>query len=106
MKRWFNKQLKTMLGVIPEIGAPLPASFPPLTDYDDPMASAMTPVLSGYWDEGGKVTRAKLGLDPEKWEVHDPHLHQTDPRCIAEVLPRDQHPHDEAAQRGSTRPSH
>lgn len=76
LKRWFGKQLKEILGSLPEIGEPIPASFPPLSDYNNPMESAMTPILSGYWDEAGQVTRAKLGLDPADWEVHDPHLHQ------------------------------
>ncbi len=77
LKRWFAKQAKEILGTLPTIGAPMPAAFPPLTDYDDPMASAMTPIISAYWDEAGQVTRARLGLDPAAWEVHDPHLHQT-----------------------------
>ena len=77
LKRWFGRQLQTILGSVPDIGAPLPAAFPSLADYDDPMASAMTPLISGYWDEGGKVTRARLGLDPLDWRVHDPHLHDT-----------------------------
>jgi HK97 family phage portal protein len=77
LKKWFQKQLRETLGTLPAIGEPMPASFPALTDYNDPMASAMTPLISGYWDESGKVTRGKLGLDPADWEVHDPHLHQT-----------------------------
>jgi hypothetical protein len=75
MKRWFKRQAKTILGTIPTIGAPLPDKFPSLSDYNDPMASAMTPVISAYWDEAGQTTRARLGLDPDAWEVHDPHLH-------------------------------
>ena len=42
LKGWFAKQAKEILGTVPAIGEPMPASFPPLTDYDDPMASAMT----------------------------------------------------------------
>jgi Phage Mu protein F like protein len=75
MKRWYRRQMKTILGTLPTIGAPLPDRFLPLSNYNDPMASAMTPILSSYWDEAGKETRARLGLDPEAWEVHDPHLH-------------------------------
>ena len=63
------------IGQIPTIGAPLPDSFKPLADYTDPMASAMTPLISSYWDEAGKTTRGRLGLDPDEWRVHDPHLH-------------------------------
>jgi hypothetical protein len=76
IKQFAHRQLKKILGTIPEIGAPLPASFPSLTDWNDPMASAMTPIISAYWDVAGKTTRARLGLDPDAWEVHDPHLHQ------------------------------
>lgn len=75
-KRFAKRQLKKILASVPEIGAPLPARFPSLTDWTDPMASAMTPLVSLYWDEGGQTTRARLGLDPDQWEVHDPHLHQ------------------------------
>lgn len=77
MKRFARRQLRKILGTIPEIGAPLPAQFPLLApDWSDPMASAMTPIIGAYWDEAGKTTRARLGLDPEDWEVHDPHLHR------------------------------
>jgi hypothetical protein len=53
----------------------VPHDFPALADYADPMASAMTPLISAYWDEAGKVTRERLGLDPDEWRVVDPHLH-------------------------------
>jgi Phage Mu protein F like protein len=76
MKRFAKRQLKKILGTIPEIGAPIPDHFPSLTDWNAPMASAMTPLVSLYWDEGGRTTRARLGLDPDEWEVHDPHLHE------------------------------
>lgn len=76
IKEFGKRQLKKILGTIPEIGAPLPHSFPPLTDWDDPMASAMTPLISAYWDEAGQTTRARLGLDPDAWEVHDPYLYK------------------------------
>lgn len=75
-KRFARRQLKKILGALPEIGAPLPDRFPPLTDWTRPMASAMTPLIGMYWDEAGKTTRARLGLDPDAWEVHDPHLHE------------------------------
>ena len=74
-KRFARRQLRKILGALPAIGAPLPAAFPPLADWTNPMASAMTPIIGAYWDEAGKTTRARLGLDPDAWEVHDPHLH-------------------------------
>jgi hypothetical protein len=73
MQGWFGRQMDTILGHLPTIGAPLPATFPSLANYDDPMASAMTPILSLYWDEAGQVTRGKLGLDPDEWSVVDVH---------------------------------
>ena len=81
LKRFADLQAAQVLGTIPEIGVPIPASFPSLTDYNDPMASAMTPIISSYWDWGGKTTLAKLGLDPDVWRVVDPNLH----RKIAEA---------------------
>ena len=71
--KWFRAQLQAMLGTTPTIGAPLPTHFPPLADYDDPMASAMTPILSMYWDAGGKQVLERIGLDPGAWQVVDPH---------------------------------
>jgi Phage Mu protein F like protein len=75
-KRFAKRQLKQTLSSLPAIGAPLPVRFKPLADWNDPMASAMTPLVGLYWDEAGQTTRARLGLDPEQWEVHDPKLHQ------------------------------
>jgi hypothetical protein len=75
LKRIFAEQAKGVLGTLADAGAPIPAVFPALADYDDPMASAMTPLISAYYDWGGKTTRARLGLDPADWRVTDPHLH-------------------------------
>ncbi len=64
-----------MLAKAPSPTAPLPLDYLKITDYADPMASAMTPKLEPYWDEAGKRTRLNLGLDPDEWRVVDPHLH-------------------------------
>jgi hypothetical protein len=74
-KRFAKKQLRNILSKLPEIGAPLPDRMPSVADRTDPMASAMTPIIGAYWDEAGQTTRAMLGLDPDLWDVHDPHLH-------------------------------
>ena len=80
---WFERQREEVLARLPATTAraapgpelaPLPDRFEALADYDDPMASAMTPVLAKYWDEAGQVTRTKLGLDPDEWTVTDPHV--------------------------------
>lgn len=73
LRSWMDRQRKEVLGTIPELGTELPARFPPLTNYDDPMARAMTPLLGSYWDESGRETRARLGLDPDEWKVTNPH---------------------------------
>jgi hypothetical protein len=75
-KRFAKRQLKQTLSSLPVIGAPLPTHFPSVAKWNDPMASAMTPLVGLYWDDAGQTTRARLGLDPDRWEVHDPHLHQ------------------------------
>jgi GNAT superfamily N-acetyltransferase len=74
--KWFQKQLAEILGTVSTIGAELTGEFLPLADYDDPMASAMTPILTAYWDEAGQKTLERLGLDPDDWRVSDPHLRE------------------------------
>lgn len=74
LREFFREQLKSVLGTLDTIGAGLPSTFLPLADYDDPMASAMTPLLATYWNESGKDVRERLGLDPDNWKVTDPHL--------------------------------
>lgn len=71
---WFRRQLRRVLGTLSEIGVGIPLFFPALSDYDDPMTSAMTPIIGSYWDRAGKAVRARLGLDPREWRVTDPHL--------------------------------
>lgn len=74
--RWFNRQMREVLGTIPPDMAEVPDSFPSLANYDDPMASAMTPILSAYWaeagaDELGRI-EAATGLDLGEWSVVNP----------------------------------
>ena len=72
---WYDHIAKEVLESIPDTGVELPASLAPIADYDDPMASAMTPLLSPMWDESGKRTMARLKLDPDEWRVTSPKLH-------------------------------
>ena len=76
LKKWFKRIAHRVLGTMPTIGAPVTHDWPALADYEDPMASAMTPLLSAYWDESGRVTRSRLGLDPDQWQVVDPNVHR------------------------------
>lgn len=75
LRGWFGAQRERVLAAIPPEG-PLPSQMPPLAGDTGPMAEAMTPLLAAYWDEGGKVTRERLGLDPGEWRVTDPHLEE------------------------------
>lgn len=70
---WFGRQAARVLGTLDTIGVELPAHFPPLTDYDDPMARAMTPLIGAYWDQGGREVRERVGLDPDAWSVVNPY---------------------------------
>ena len=72
--KFYREQAAAVLGRVREIGAPIPAAIPKLTDWNDPMATAMTPLLGAYWDEAGKRENARLGLDPDDWRVTNPHL--------------------------------
>lgn len=74
LKEWFRRQKARILGSLPSRLAPIPTAMPSLTDWDDPMARAMVPVLGPIWDESGKEVRARLGLDPDGWQVTSPHL--------------------------------
>lgn len=77
LRRWFEAQLADILGGLAAAGAGpdgFPAFVPPdlNADYDGPMAEAMTPLVSAYWDEAGREVRERLGLDPATWTVVDP----------------------------------
>ena len=75
LRKWFGEQAKKVLGSLPTIGDPLPDEIYQLADQDD-MARAMTPMISARWDEGGRTTRERLGLDPDEWRVTDPHTRE------------------------------
>jgi hypothetical protein len=76
LKRFFREQLQKLVGFVATIGTTIPDTFPSLTDYNDPMASAMTPLIGTYWDRAGKGLRGRLGLDPDDWRVTDPNVHE------------------------------
>ncbi len=75
LRRWLRRQQAEVLDAIPDAG-PLPDAFPDLdaAQWNDPMATAMTPIIGGYWDESGKDAYARLGLDPGTWQVANPKL--------------------------------
>lgn len=76
LREWLDRQRREVLGTVATLGTEIPATFPPLSNYDDPMASSMTPVLGAYWEESGRATRGRLGLDPGEWTVTNPHTRQ------------------------------
>lgn len=78
LRAWFKKQKAEVLNEwLPPGMVGFPDVPPALTDYDDPMAAAMAPLLAAYWDESGKRVMTRLGLDPESWQVTDPTLKAT-----------------------------
>jgi len=77
LRRFFREQLKRVLATARKwTGVDIPDRFPRMADYDDPMASAMTPIIGQYWDKVGRGLRGRLGLDPDEWRVTDPHIHR------------------------------
>lgn len=74
LKAWYTKQAIEVIGSLPKKSAKLPKKFAALTDYDDPMASAMTPILQVYWSKAGSDIKDAMGLDPETWQVTDPNV--------------------------------
>ena len=76
LRRYFRDQLKRLVGFVAKIGTEIPHTFPAMADYDDPIASAMTPIIGQYWDKVGKGLRGRLGLDTDEWRVADPNVHK------------------------------
>lgn len=74
--KWFKRQYRDVLGTIPPDMAEIPDAFPDLADYNDPMASAMTPIIAAYWQEAGDKERGSIqaatGLDLDEWTVVNP----------------------------------
>ncbi|HXS24491.1 MAG TPA: hypothetical protein VN719_09690 [Gemmatimonadales bacterium] len=54
---------------LPELPNQLPDIRPGLHDFID----VMTPLITAYWDKAGQTFFAKHDLDPEKWQVVNPH---------------------------------
>lgn len=74
LRHWLKLQRLAVLAAIPDQA--LPDAFPDLAgdDWTDPMKTAMAPLLGVYYDEAGKATYERLGLDPDEWRVTNPHL--------------------------------
>lgn len=75
IRRWVSRQRRAVL-LAAKSWATLPAALPTLAQYTDPMAAAMTPILSAYWSESGRRMRSRVGLDPNQWQVTSPHVRQ------------------------------
>jgi hypothetical protein len=74
LKRFLRRQLsKIMGGLSREPLAAIPAVLD-VTNWDDEMTSAMTPVIRPMWDKAGKRLYGELRLDPKSWEVVSPEL--------------------------------
>lgn len=55
-------------------GADLPQAWPTFALGRLAMSERFTPMISAYWDRGGRAMRARLDLDPDEWEVTYPGL--------------------------------
>lgn len=56
---------------------PLPDAIPGMDEFrlgDLAMSERMAPKLAAIWDEQGAKFTAKIGLDPDSWEVNNPHI--------------------------------
>lgn len=56
------------------IGGNLPDGWPEFRLGNLAMSERMTPLLSAYWDKAGRAWRASHDLDPDAWQVVNPHL--------------------------------
>lgn len=54
----------------------VPIEWAPFTLGALKISEQMTPLLSTYWDESGSNLYARLGLDPDAWEVTNPHTEE------------------------------
>jgi hypothetical protein len=48
--------------------------FPDLRLGNLAMSERMTPLLEVYWEDGGRNLRSRLDLDPDGWDVKNPHV--------------------------------
>lgn len=75
LRKWFERQRKAVLDAVSRIrGGPESDELPDLSDWDRPMATAFVPFLSATWDDSGRRTMTRLGLDPDVFDVTNPHL--------------------------------
>jgi hypothetical protein len=84
LRRFFRDQLKHVLSSVRSWrGVGIPDRFPRMADYNDPMKSAMTPLIGTYWDKAGKGLAGRLGLDPDEWRVTDPNVYKAiEQQCL------------------------
>ncbi len=66
---------------------PLPATWPDWHDFGTgtlTLAERMAPLLSLTWDAAGSQFLSRIGLDPDRWDVTNPHLaRQVDEAALA-----------------------
>ncbi len=74
LQKWFDKQREEVLGTLDQLGDKLPDRMPDLTDYSSRMGESFTPMIGAYYETSARETYERLGLDPDRWEVVNPHL--------------------------------
>lgn len=83
LRDWFNRQRKAVLHYLATgkkdlSGGDLPQDLPGFDAFELgnlPMSERMTPLLTAIWDDAGAKFMAGLKLDPDAWEVTNPHTH-------------------------------
>lgn len=60
-------------GTAKDAGSNLPASWEPFKLGGLAMSERMTPLVSAYWENGGQALYGRLQLDPDAWQVVNPH---------------------------------
>lgn len=73
LAHWYDEQKAEVLGTIKELGDALPDHLPDFSTWSDRMGDSFTPMIGAYWDDSAKETYERLGLDPDRWEVVNPH---------------------------------
>lgn len=75
--RSFRRQRREILaglgGRKDDAATPLPARLPDFRLGALRESERFTPLLEVLWEDGGRAAYSRLGLDPDKWEVVNPH---------------------------------
>jgi len=74
MRAQYDLIARDVLSKLPKTGADLPSALPNIGQHADSIADALTPHLSGLWNQSGKRTTNRLSLEPQSWDVTSPQV--------------------------------